>query len=419
MGQRARTLKHVPKASRDLWAQAVCRSLAAIVAYNSETAWMEWAMLPKTVLLPPPRGGHKNAKAAAAFTNDRLTRWLAGERMTLWEDVCAHAPPPQAGGPSTEAQRMKRAVALAAEGFDRKACSALLSTGLCDESEDTAAKLRDLHPAAAEPACPEMASLPMACDIGEDMVQEALLSFPRDSAPGPSALRVQHLLEAQTPSHKGAVLEQLCGAIQLAVRGEVPRSVAPFLAGASLLALPKVSGGIRPIAIGEVFRRLVGKCLCAAVKEQAQQYFQPRQVGVATPLGVDAAIHAVTAWMQQAGPGQAFLKIDFANAFNCIDRGRALEAVRARFPELARWTQWCYGQPSHLTFGTHTLSSSSGVQQGDPLGPLVFATAAQPLVERLGSLTVGDRALEVNTFYLDDGGLGGICLSWLRPCSSS
>ena len=56
--------------------QALTRSLAAIVAYNKEDAWLEFAMLPKVLLLPPPRGGRKNAKAAAAFTNDRITCWL-------------------------------------------------------------------------------------------------------------------------------------------------------------------------------------------------------------------------------------------------------------------------------------------------------------------------------------------------------
>lgn len=78
-------------------------------------------MLPKALLVPPPRGGRRNPKAAAAFTNDRTTRWLEGDRMGLWQDVCDNAPAKQNAGPPSEQQRIHRAVALAAEGLDRKA----------------------------------------------------------------------------------------------------------------------------------------------------------------------------------------------------------------------------------------------------------------------------------------------------------
>ena len=47
---------------------------------------------------------------------------------------------------------------------------------------------------------------------------------------------------------------------------------APFLAGASLTALDKTKSGVfdvRPIAAGEILRRVVAKCLCATQKERA------------------------------------------------------------------------------------------------------------------------------------------------------
>eukprot|EP00973_Karenia_brevis_P022642 3116123-Karenia_brevis.AAC.1 len=81
-------------------------------------------------------------------------------------------------------------------------------------------------------------------------------SFPRGSAAGPSGLRAQHLADAPTKTEKGQVLEQLCAAVQLLARGEAPDALAPHLAGASLLALEKKDGGLRPVAVGEVLRRL-------------------------------------------------------------------------------------------------------------------------------------------------------------------
>ena len=35
--------------------------------------------------------------------------------------------------------------------------------------------------------------------------------------------------------------------------------------------------------------------------------------------------------------------------------------------------KWCYSQPAELHFGNRRLLASSGVQQGDPLGPLLFS----------------------------------------------
>ena len=45
-----------------------------------------------------------------------------------------------------------------------------------------------------------------------------------------------------------------------------------------------------------------------------------------------------------------------------------------------------------------TLQSAEGVQQGDPLGPLLFCLSIQHIVTQLES--------ELALFYLDDGTLG-------------
>jgi hypothetical protein len=101
------------------------------------------------------------------------------------------------------------------------------------------------------------------------------------------------------------------------------------------------------------------------------------------------------------------LKLDFGNAFNRVSREHALREVRERFPEVARWTQWCYAKPSVLQFGDHSLWSAAGVQQGDPLGPLLFAAALHPVVAGLSDLTVDGASLDMNAFFLDDGFLAG------------
>ena len=102
------------------------------------------------------------------------------------------------------------------------------------------------------------------------------------------------------------------------------------------MALLKPNGKIRPIAVGEVLRRLVAKCLCEAVKEPARKYFWPLQSGVAVPMGVESSIHVLRDWSsrQASFPDRVLLKLDFANAFNSVSRKAVLDAVCERFPQL-------------------------------------------------------------------------------------
>ena len=95
------------------------------------------------------------------------------------------------------------------------------------------------------------------------------------------------------------------------------------------------------------------------------------------------------------------VKIDFTNAFNCVNRQAFLEQCRHHFPGLSRWAEWCYAQPSKLFFGPETISSENGVQQGDPIGPLLFALALQPILLELKN-GHSDQGLQLSYSYLDD-----------------
>src|SRR6185369_2874890 len=60
--------------------------------------------------------------------------------------------------------------------------------------------------------------------------------------------------------------------------------------------------------------------------------------------------------------------------------------------------------PAHLFLGEVLLASMAGVQQGDPLGPLLFSLVLHPLVEKIQSLFPN---LDLNVWYLDDGTIIG------------
>jgi hypothetical protein len=93
------------------------------------------------------------------------------------------------------------------------------------------------------------------------------------------------------------------------------------------------------------------------------------------------------------------VKIDFSKAFNCIRRDSVLAAVADSIPEIYLFCHLAYHHASILQFGRQTVESQEGVQQRDPLGPLLFCLAVHPLLSSLTSdLVLG---------YLDDFTIGG------------
>ena len=157
---RTPTLRHVPVAARHTWNHILTRALAAVVHRNDERAWRELLMLPQCLLCAPTRGGRRHSKAVAAYTLDRLHRWQEGERLSLWSSR-AVGRPRRTTPPSPDAKR-SLATSLAREGFDRKACAALLSKGLCPESDTTAQALQALHPGARHPVPHHSMTFPLA-----------------------------------------------------------------------------------------------------------------------------------------------------------------------------------------------------------------------------------------------------------------
>ena len=260
-----------------------------------------------------------------------------------------------------------------------------------------------VHPVPPTPTS-DPASLPLADELPEDCVARALQSFPADTAPGPSGLRVRHLREAGSPGMAHSTVEHLTQLVNLLAQGRACPAVAPVLAGAGLVAVPKPNGGVRPIAIGEVLRRLTAKCLMQTAQEDARRMLWPTQLGVGVKSGAEIAIHTVRAWTlrSRSVQGKVLVKLDFANAFNRISRTAVLETAASHFPNISRWVTWCYQHPSSLRFGTSHIPSAGGVQQGDPLGPLLFATAIHALTQDLKS-----GPLDLAMFYLDDGVIAG------------
>eukprot|EP00731_Ephydatia_muelleri_P014080 Em0007g1390a len=180
--------------------------------------------------------------------------------------------------------------------------------------------------------------------------------------------------------------------VNLLVSGKVPQEVSLFMAGGSLTALSKLKPGcapdIRPIAVGEVLRRLTGKCLCAVLKQRVIDFFEPIQFGVACPMGSEKVIHGIRACVEKFWNDRDFsvMKVDFKNAFNLVSRDAVLQECANHFPDLLPWVAWCYGSHPFLWHTMGQLTSQSG---DTPTFPSELKVSNLPHFEILGC-PIGD-----------------------------
>ena len=198
-------------------------------------------------------------------------------------------------------------------------------------------------------------------------------SFPAGSSGGPDGVRPKHILDlVSCPVAGPKLLTALTSFVNLLLSGRCPRAISPILFGANLIALSKKSGGVRPIAIGYTWRRIAAKCANAFAVTKVADYLYPLQVGVGVSGGCEAAVHATRRFLDSMPIGHVIAKLDFSNAFNSIHRQSVLSQVDRLVPELSAFCLSAYGSPSALKFGSRSIPSCEGVQQGDPLGPFAF-----------------------------------------------
>jgi len=106
--------------------------------------------------------------------------------------------------------------------------------------------------------------------------------------------------------------------MNLVLAGGVPQEVRLVFFGASLHAISKKDGGLKPIAVGLTLRRLASKIGNRLATERVLLILGPRQLGVGVRGGAEAGVHAVHSLVASGFPYHAIVKLDFRKKKNCL-----------------------------------------------------------------------------------------------------
>ena len=422
-------LRHIPKGSVYAWGLAFSHLLNTFVTALTWEALRDLLAFPKVTLAVPHRGGTRHKDEAAREVGLRITRFQQDGYQALWSIAKGRGAPkripkrltPEQSVMRQKVQRMSNDKFLATlqgliqDGALSKAVKHILSDGLHDTLDpQIQERLAALHPD-RPPVSTIPAAQPWPWDVSPEghrqrlhEIKSIICDFPAGSAAGPSGLRPQHLQDVVRAGSgvAASLMTSMDSFLQLCLDGRLPAAAAPFLCAANVIPLRKPEGGlaVRPVAVGETLRRLVGKFVArSAVSSKLVQTMLPHQCGIATPGACETIAMGLQSWVHahHTEHAWAILQVDLRNAFNSVHREAIFDEIGQSAPELIPWVSTCYAQHSHLIAQGHRLSSRCGVQQGDPLGPLLFSMAWHRVVRKLPS------SLHVNIWYLDDGHLVG------------
>ena len=202
-------------------------------------------------------------------------------------------------------------------------------------------------------------------------------------SPGHSGLDANHWKKMLTGMEQISVnLRKTCAKIarRIATETIAPSHLRPYNA-CRLIPLDKKPGVI-PIGIGELLRRIIGRCIARCVSADLKHLGSNIQLCLGQKCGIEHAIHTLREEFD-ADESCSKLLIDASNAFNLLNRKLALENIETICLSLVTMLGNSYSETSDLLVNGTKLKSEEGTTQGDPLSMAMYGIAILPLIKRL------------------------------------
>ncbi|MFS8001403.1 hypothetical protein Hanom_Chr13g01190001 [Helianthus anomalus] len=339
-----------------LFAQVLTGALRKVVASpGSVNNWVQLLLLPRCtlrVVRPSSRQERRSGNRKSLQCSNilhALTVWKDGSGfddlvVSLLDSVGETGAPRRECRKEEEKERdpnIKQCLRKVRDGHFTAAVKVLCSSGVAPLGDSTLKALIDKHPVVSPPSLPSNPLAQPTLVVDGDCVLKCIRSFPKGTSCGRDGMRAQHLLDAiggEGSVTSSGLLTSITEVVNLWLGGSCPMVLAEFVASAPLTPLLKPDKGIRPIAVGGIWRRLVSKVAMKKVGKEMAQYLGDYQFGVGMPNGAEAVLHSANRFLNSfhADGSLALLTVDFSNAFNTVDRTAFLQEVHQCCPSIYR-----------------------------------------------------------------------------------
>lgn len=173
----------------------------------------------------------------------------------------------------------------------------------------------------------------------------------------------------------------LAKVLTIIANGETPRNCLPVLRDNQVIAVGEKS---RPISLSGTLRKLIS-CILWSKNSAVVKTFEGLQYAH-RELGLERVVHMLRLKHESHRTLDLFVS-DASNAFNLVNKMRALEIIMTKYPGLFPFCRDMYYDSATLFYNTgdevREIEMQTGVQQGDVLATFIYSIAMLELHEAM------------------------------------
>lgn len=259
--------------------------------------------------------------------------------------------------------------------------------------EQVRARVQALHPEYDEEndfidASPEaLDQLPAGLIVTTQQVADVLANLDSDKSGGASGwtnnvVRYLYNVTGSINELRPTFLGAITAFFNACAAGKISQRILKLWCLTRSCLIPKEGGGYRPLGIGEVWYRIMGRTIVRVLGPDIANQLMPLQLGSGVSGGVEMAARSINLAMRAtdvvrtpdgtvlpqgyADDPACLISLDISNAFNTMPRRQMFTEICDKMPKLARWFASMYSFKAELrsSQGVFVGYSSTGVRQG-------------------------------------------------------